>query len=391
MKRRKKYGMKCIVSGSLILSFLLALFPSAEALAAMALMEERAGQKAAYYREIIMRDVPECTWDADTQTSHTTALYDPSGNVNGYIYEYVNGEEPAGFLQIDVSMGEPVLDSYTFGDEHCAARELRNLPAAISGETDTEKLVYLGGYAYCLLGETDEEGNTEVYDVLNHTETAFDRPAAVKAYEEDVMAKRQMRAEEAATRSSTMSTRGANTITKFVQGYTSKPLATYNNVADSSHAGCAAIAGTNICMYWAADRGKSKLVQTMKSTFDELYVDMKSPSWLGTTSQYAYDGIKTYVARKGYIIPYTGTVGKNSFSFDWAMTQINRGRPISLPLFYQNAHHYVTIFGYQYGAGRRALVLADGKQSSLVYKDYSSLYYNGSIIQENNFAYYIGW
>lgn len=383
--------MKCIVSGSLILSFLLALFPSAEALAAMALMEERAGQKAAYYREIIMRDVPECTWDADTQTSHTTALYDPSGNVNGYIYEYVNGEEPAGFLQIDVSMGEPVLDSYTFGDEHCAARELRNLPAAISGETDTEKLVYLGGYAYCLLGETDEEGNTEVYDVLNHTETAFDRPAAVKAYEEDVMAKRQMRAEEAATRSSTMSTRGANTITKFVQGYTSKPLATYNNVADSSHAGCAAIAGTNICMYWAADRGKSKLVQTMKSTFDELYVDMKSPSWLGTTSQYAYDGIKTYVARKGYIIPYTGTVGKNSFSFDWAMTQINRGRPISLPLFYQNAHHYVTIFGYQYGAGRRALVLADGKQSSLVYKDYSSLYYNGSIIQENNFAYYIGW
>lgn len=174
MKRRKKHGMKCIVSGSLILSFLLALFPSAEALAAMAPMEERAGQKAAYYREIIMRDVPECTWDADTQTSHTTALYDPSGNVNGYIYEYVNGEGPAGFLQIDVSMGEPVLDSYTFGDEHCAARELRNLPVAISSETDTEKLVYLGGYAYCLLGEADEEGNTEVYDVLNHTETAFE-------------------------------------------------------------------------------------------------------------------------------------------------------------------------------------------------------------------------
>lgn len=380
--------MKCIVSGSLILSFLLALFPSAEALAAMAPMEERAGQKAAYYREIIMRDVPECTWDADTQTSHTTALYDPSGNVNGYIYEYVNGEEPAGFLQIDVSMGEPVLDSYTFGDEHCAARELRNLPVAISGETDTEKLVYLGGYAYCLLGETDEEGNTEVYDVLNHTETAFDRPAAVKAYEEDVAAKRQMR-----LAGTNHSKAYSNSIISnvIVENYSTKRLVTYSNVGDTNYNGCAALSGTNICMYWAADRGKSKLVQTMKSTFDELYVDMKSPSWLGTTSQYAYDGIKTYVARKGYIIPYTGTVGKNSFSFDWAMTQINRGRPISLPLFYQNAHHYVTIFGYQYGAGRRALVLADGKQSSLIYKDYSSLYYNGSIIQENNFAYYIGW
>ena len=168
--------------------------------------------------------------DAETRPSHTTALYDLSGNVNGYIYEYVNEEEPAGFLQIDVSMGEPALDSYTFGDEHCAARELRNLPAAICGKKDTEKLVYLGGYAYYLLGETDEEGKIKAYDVLNHRETELDRLSAVKTYEEDVMAKRQMRVEKVATRSGIMSTRGANTITKFVQGYTSKRLATYNNV-----------------------------------------------------------------------------------------------------------------------------------------------------------------
>lgn len=229
-----------------------------------------------------MRDVPECTWDADTQTSHTTALYDPSGNVNGCIYEYVNGEEPASFLQIDVSMGEPVLDSYTFGDEHCAARELRNLPAAISGETDTEKLVYLGGYAYCLLGETDEEGNTEVYDVLNHTETAFDRLAAVKAYEEDVTAKRQMRAEEAATRSSTMSTRGANTITKFVQGYTGMTLATYSNTGAPSN-GCTIISAINACMYWTKCRGKTGLFTSVPATYNAIASNISLSSIYGAS------------------------------------------------------------------------------------------------------------
>lgn len=74
MERRKKHGMKSIVSGSLILSFLLGLFPSADALAAMAPMEERAGQKAAYYREIIMRDIPECTWDRHSDLPYDSAV-----------------------------------------------------------------------------------------------------------------------------------------------------------------------------------------------------------------------------------------------------------------------------------------------------------------------------
>lgn len=404
MKRRKKHGMKRIVSGSLILSFLLALFPSAEALAAMAPMEERAGQKAAYYQKIIMRDVPECTWDADTQPSHTTALYDLSGNVNGYIYEYVNGEEPVGFLQIDVSMGEPALDSYTFGDEHCAARELRNLPAAICGKKDTEKLVYLGGYAYYLLGETDEEGKIKAYDVLNHRETELDRLSAVKTYEEDVMAKRQMRLERVATRSGTMSTRGANTITKFVQGYTSKRLATYNNVADSSHAGCAAIAGTNICMYWAVDRGKSKLVQTMKSTFDELYVDMKvNPTnglLGGSSSDKAYAGLKQYINRKGYSIPNSGKAAGSNYSWNWAVERIDRGMPYALPVYDKatlsstSVPHCVAVFGYQYIEIENTLIVADGNQNSLIYKVYSQYansYGEYAVNYDGAFAFYVGW
>lgn len=384
--------MKCIVSGSLILSFLLALFPSAEALAAMAPMEERAGQKAAYYREIIMRDVPECTWDADTQTSHTTALYDPSGNVNGYIYEYVNGEGPAGFLQIDVSMGEPVLDSYTFGDEHCAARELRNLPAAISGETDTEKLVYLGGYAYCLLGETDEEGNTEVYDVLNHTETAFDRPAAVKAYEEDVAAKRQMRAEEAATRSSTMSTRGANTITKFVQGYTGgMNFATYSNTGDPGN-GCTILAAVNSCMYWTKCRGKTGLFTSVPATYNAIKPYISMENQYGTSCSKSYDGYRNYLRSKGFEITIYGKIFYENWSWSAMKEVIDKNVPLTMTelLGYNGLNeitHANVIFGYQYIDIVNTVMIADGRTNTLVYKSFSSLKH---ATYSTMFSYYAG-
>lgn len=290
-------------------------------------------------------------------------------------------------MQIDVSMGEPVLDSYTFGDEHCAARELRNLPAAISGETDTEKLVYLGGYAYCLLGETDEEGNTEVYDVLHHTETAFDRPAAVKAYEEDVAIKRQMRLAGINHSKAYSNSIISNVI---VENYSTKRLATYSNVGDTNYNGCAALSGTNICMYWAADRGKSKLVQTMKSTFDELFVDMKIKSTgsfqsSGGTSENAFSGLKTYVQRKGYTVSTWGKAPDDTFKWAWITTRIDRGMPIAVPVFYAAPYqegydgtrtwHGIAVFGYQYIEVENTVLLADAYHSTLVYKTLDSLYY----------------
>ena len=86
-------------------------------------LKEQAQQTAQYYQEIIMRDVPGCTWTEDTEVSHVTSLYDPYGELNGIVYEYQNGQTPAGFLQIDLSSETATLDSYSFGDEHPAAKK----------------------------------------------------------------------------------------------------------------------------------------------------------------------------------------------------------------------------------------------------------------------------
>lgn len=178
---KEQYSSKKTISLILALSFLMTLF-SAPGYAKTPSLEERTVQKAQYYREIIMRDVAGCTWTAETQISYTTLLYDITGKVNGYVYEYANSEAPAGFLQIDVSSGEAVLDSYSFGDEHCAAKKMRCLPAATVRSTDSSKLVYLGGYSYYLLGEETADGEVTAYDVLNGKSGKLDLAAAAEAY-----------------------------------------------------------------------------------------------------------------------------------------------------------------------------------------------------------------
>lgn len=77
-------------------------------------------------------------------------------------------------------------------------------------------------------------------------------------------------------------------------------------------------------MYWAQDRGKTKMVQTMHSTFDALYTDMNIPSngmTGGTSSQNAYSGLCKYIERKGYSIPYWGTAQNSTYSWSWAMAR----------------------------------------------------------------------
>lgn len=66
--------------------------------------------------------------------------------------------EPAGYLQLDLSMDGPVLDCYCFGGEHPAAKEIRELPTTVSENSGKEKVLYLGGYSYFLLGEENDEG-----------------------------------------------------------------------------------------------------------------------------------------------------------------------------------------------------------------------------------------
>lgn len=358
-------------------------------------LEEQAAQKAQYYRDIIMCDVPECSWTEETQILHITLLYDITGKVNGYVYEYANGEAPAGFLQIDVSSGEAVLDSYSFGDEHCAAKKMRCLPAATVRSTDSSKLVYLGGYSYYLLGDETADGEVTAYDVLNGKSGKLDLAAATEAYEAGILAKCEAEAEQAAARNNVETIKGTNTITKFIQGYTGGlTFATYSNTGDPGN-GCTIISAVNSCMYWTKCRGKTGLYTSVPATYNALKSYISISSEYGATCNNAYNGYRNYLTAKGYVSTVYGKIYSGNWSWDRMKSVIDKNVPLTMAtdILLEDGSttgigHAVTIFGYQYIEVVNTVMIADAYSTSLVYKSFSSLIH---CVKSTSFSYYSGW
>ena len=71
----------------LILAFIFSLYP-VRALTPLETPRMLAWKKASLLREIIISDVPECTWRSDTICSNSFPLYDLDSNVNGYVFEF---------------------------------------------------------------------------------------------------------------------------------------------------------------------------------------------------------------------------------------------------------------------------------------------------------------
>ena len=389
--KRNNLRRKKAISLVLVLSLLTALLP-APSYAKTLSLEEQAAQKAQYYRDIIMRDVPECSWTEETQILHITLLYDITGKVNGYVYEYANGEAPAGFLQIDVSSGEAVLDSYSFGDEHCAAKKMRCLPAATVRSTDSSKLVYLGGYSYYLLGDETADGEVTAYDVLNGKSGKLDLAAATEAYEAGILAKCEAEAEQAAARNNVETIKGTNTITKFIQGYTGGlTFATYSNTGDPGN-GCTIISAVNSCMYWTKCRGKTGLYTSVPATYNALksYIPIENP--IGTSFDAAYSGYRNYLSDKGFSYTIYGKIRPKDWTWDAMKNVIDKNVPLTMAhsLGYvglTEAYHAVTIFGYQYIDVVNTVMIADAQSTFLVYKAFSSLNAGES---SKCFSYYAG-
>ena len=209
-------------------------------------------------------------------------------------HEYQNKNYPSGFMQLDKMNNEFVLNCYSFGDDHFAVRKMKETTIDSINLMKNKKLLYLNGNYYI----TDFNNLTSkefiVYDILNNSNIMINRNEAEQIPK--------------ASYANTGISKSANNVSVMVQGYTSMRLATYNNVNDSG-IGCAAIVGTNICMYWANFRGKASLAPTMMSTYTDLYkkMNIRSSTSGGTTCTEAYNGLKSYVNGKGYAIPYSGT------------------------------------------------------------------------------------
>lgn len=229
---------------------------------------------------------------------------------------------------------------------------------------------------------------------MNHNQAFIDCDKAAEAYQADVSAKEQAFAQQTAVPNSTMSAQSANTITKLVPSFGGLTLATYTNMSTQSF-GCGAICGTNICMYWSKCRGKTGLFTTSQAVYDNLEEKMDIQQiglGGGTNGPKAYNGLKAYVAEKGYSTSAATYLG-SGYSWNWIVSAINAGHPVIQSAYYSETtqyingkvvyvpkggnysagHHFIAVFGYQYIDVVNTLIIADCYSSSTVYKAYAIL------------------
>ena len=189
-------------------------------------------------------------------------------------------------------------------------------------------------------------------------------------------------------------TRGANTVTKFVQGYTGMTFATYANTGDSGN-GCTIISGVNVCMYWANCRGKSGLYSSVPGTYSALksYIDVSSS--LGAKYTDACNGSREYMNSKGYL-PSMVKITCSEWTWSNMKAVIDANRPIifASEIFlsggaYSGLAHAVTVMGYQYIEVENTIMIADCYSTNIIYKTFSSIPH---CIGTEAFSYYpSGW
>ena len=356
--------MKKVLSFLLAFSFILSLIPSQVVVAESPFTIFL--DKAKFYQEIIKRDVPGCLWNKQTELSKTTALYDPNGQLNGCIFEYINGKTPVGYIQISNFSGKPVLDSYALEGHHWATKLSK-----------ADRLVRLGALAYY---EAANHGRLKSIDTQEYLslETAS---AVYTQFANSISSNIE-------SPSNTYNTKSMYTQTVLAKGYSGGlTLATYSNTGDTGGAGCARIAAVNCCLYWAKCRGKAGLYSSNPSTYRAIsnYIIYGGE---GDVHSSLYNGLRQYMISKGYTPTVRGIVSANNGDWRWGtlIGLIDQGvPPVLIVQMPAGAGHAVLMLGYQHIDIVNTFIVADGKSSS--YSFYSTAIYK----PRAQYSSYNGW
>ena len=324
-----------------------------------------------------------CTWAKNTNIDSITTLYDLDDNVNGYIYDLKTGGKATGYIQVDCSLGDPYISSFSFDGQS----NLNAMPKAdkLAKETTANsKIYYLDGFEY---GRKVKQGNGDAYFSLTNDSVAADSIAAIdnqykKSQEQKKADKAAEKAAKDAAKASTptatnMSLRipsvhlgaaplqnasGTVTVTPmasappsggtgygtstYVTGATTAKLTSYNASTADYISVSAPVACVNIMKYWSLVRGYSKLYCTsdawMYNWFSQtLYpssglIDFAGGSFVLPASSY-YDEATLYYGQS-FFAKYRGQaynasmpgpqyISSSATGYSSAKTYVNANRP----------------------------------------------------------------
>jgi ElaB/YqjD/DUF883 family membrane-anchored ribosome-binding protein len=319
----------------------------------------------------------ECTWNDGFNIDNIIELYGLDENINGYIYEISSNENKAGFVEINVITGQPIVAGFAFNDEHAVNKML---DSSKINQID-DKIYDMGNYNYLV-----KERNT----ALNESDTLYNLRTGEKVESLTELKKQynellQTMKNNLENEFSQTNYRAAATATEVKKYVTNANYDILVETKDFSglyigswkvNNHCGPTAATNIVKYWAKKRGVSNLYYSDDVwVFKSLCVNMKTNINNTTTIDNAYDGLWSYAQNTRGVTPRSGDI---DIYPDYSKTKslIDKNFPFMLGLKDYDGTtggHIVACFGYYENNGINQLIINDGWSKTWVFRPFNSL------------------
>lgn len=302
------------------------------------------------------KDIVGLTWNDKTEIQDRIPLYEPNGEISGYIYHFMTDGMQTGFMQVQEIEGTYTTVNLGFTGDDVLTRLVKENRLTRSQMSDG-KIYYCGNYDYfCEIGEENvySLNDRELVDDFQDLEQCY------KQYESELLNSMQ---EELCQQETVASVSAA---TKYVPGFgmASSYLKSTNYYAGYENH-CAPTAGTNIVLYWRYSRGADKLSNNPTTVFNQLYRLMGTTD--GGTSR---SRIKP--AMENYLLSYYTysevMVGQyDTVTFSKVKGSVASGYPVILSVNnWQSTGngHAIDVWGYSENGGTNYYCITDNQDSN---------------------------
>lgn len=374
-----KSGCRRIIGLVLTIAIFISIFPINTSASVVSLKTLAENCERVERLSIINSGNELCTWTPSTQISNVTALYDPYGSVNGYIFEYVNGEEKVGFMQIDIIAGEAYPRRYGFIGEHYATEQLRK-------SRTNQKIVFTGDFEYYAVSSFDE--NSVAYHLGKAKIVDAEYARAVSEYDSYIT--EAIERKKAILTSNQIDVLSSRATVKTVSGFQQYlTLATYNNTGDSGN-GCTILSALSCCKYWSECRGKSGIYSSIPGTYRAIqeYIVVDGAGGVSNAS-IAYNGYRNYLRANGFTITTQGTITYNEWNIAKIAEIIDMNIPFTMAQAVDGGVHAITVFGYDIQSSYK-LLIGDAYSTVAYYEYLGGVNGLAHTQAANQYSYYVG-
>ena len=327
-----------------------------------------------------------CLWNDKTSIKNRIQLFNPEGEITGYIFRFEMQNEDAGFMQIGIDGEDYYIVNFGFEGEDILTRLIKQYYSIVTYQNNMDKdqvevllgklsydhrIYYTGGFQYYVFKEDNQLVSLFDGRVLGISLGALSEEGSL--YQKNRIEREK---EESGFRSVSNYT---------VTGYSN--ASSYMNVMSyysgySNH--CSPTAATNLTMYWMHGRG---YFSNYSSSFSASYVFSRYYQSMQTNPTSGTNILKIRPAIQNFFDLYSGApvsaaVQNYIITYNNIKIRINADEPIQLGILHytdpsSTLGHDVNVWGYLHIDNSKYLRILDNYGTTTPFLiNYTSYNYN---------------